>query len=152
MGKKTRTRDVVVGEERTEEADIIREKLQQKLQQLPIDGRLGGDGESVPETPPNEAAAAAAEAKEEEEAVMVNRGSVENPFSLSLSIDSMALLLFVVGVTSRMVMLEHPRNVVFDEMHYGKYAAMYLKNTFFFDANPPPRQDADCPGGIPGRL
>ena len=22
-------------------------------------------------------------------------------------------------------------------MHYGKYAAMYLKNTFFFDANPP---------------
>ena len=25
----------------------------------------------------------------------------------------------------------------FDEMHYGKYAAMYLKNTFFFDANPP---------------
>ena len=22
-------------------------------------------------------------------------------------------------------------------MHYGKYAAMYLKKTFFFDANPP---------------
>jgi dolichyl-phosphate-mannose-protein mannosyltransferase len=33
--------------------------------------------------------------------------------------------------------LENPKNVVFDEMHYGKYAAHYLKNTFFFDANPP---------------
>ena len=34
-------------------------------------------------------------------------------------------------------MLENPNNVVFDEMHYGKYAAHYLKNTFFFDSNPP---------------
>lgn len=25
----------------------------------------------------------------------------------------------------------------FDEMHYGRYASLYLKNTFFFDSNPP---------------
>ena len=30
-----------------------------------------------------------------------------------------------------------PRHVVFDEMHYGKYASLYLKNIFFFDSNPP---------------
>jgi hypothetical protein len=28
-------------------------------------------------------------------------------------------------------------NFRFDEMHYGKYVAQYLKRTFFFDANPP---------------
>ena len=33
--------------------------------------------------------------------------------------------------------LENPKNVVFDEVHYGKYASQYLKNTFFFDSNPP---------------
>ena len=33
--------------------------------------------------------------------------------------------------------LDSPKNVVFDEMHYGKYAAHYIKSTFFFDANPP---------------
>ena len=33
--------------------------------------------------------------------------------------------------------LENPKHVVFDEMHYGKYASHYLKNTFFFDSNPP---------------
>ena len=49
----------------------------------------------------------------------------------------MAVVLLVVGIFTRMLRLESPNNVVFDEMHYGKYAAMYLKNTFFFDANPP---------------
>ena len=37
----------------------------------------------------------------------------------------------------RFFSLENPNNVVFDEMHYGKYAGQYLKNTFFFDSNPP---------------
>jgi dolichyl-phosphate-mannose-protein mannosyltransferase len=36
-----------------------------------------------------------------------------------------------------MTVLGQPNNVVFDEMHYGKYAALYLKGIFFFDSNPP---------------
>merc|ERR1719244_632881 len=49
----------------------------------------------------------------------------------------MATILLITGILSRMFRLESPRSVVFDEMHYGKYASLYLKNTFFFDSNPP---------------
>ncbi|KAL3283415.1 hypothetical protein HHI36_006560 [Cryptolaemus montrouzieri] len=36
-----------------------------------------------------------------------------------------------------MYMLEQPRNIVFDELHYGKYVSLYMKNIFFFDSHPP---------------
>ena len=92
---------------------------------------MQGDGESLPETPPNETAAppgveaAAAPA------------TAHNPFQLSLTVDGMAVLLLVAGLATRLARLESPRHVVFDEMHYGKYASLYLKNIFFFDSNPP---------------
>merc|ERR1719216_155759 len=60
-----------------------------------------------------------------------------NPFFINIKIDAMALLIFVVGVFTRILRLESPNHVVFDEMHYGKYASLYLKNIFFFDSNPP---------------
>ena len=60
-----------------------------------------------------------------------------NPFFINVKIDAMALLIFVVGIFTRILRLESPNHVVFDEMHYGKYASLYLKNTFFFDSNPP---------------
>lgn len=33
--------------------------------------------------------------------------------------------------------LEEPRAIVFDELHYGKFASLYMKKTFFFDSHPP---------------
>ena len=66
-----------------------------------------------------------------------NSENVTNPFYISIKLDLMALALLSVGVFTRMLRLESPHNVVFDEMHYGKYASLYLKNTFFFDSNPP---------------
>ena len=66
-----------------------------------------------------------------------NSQHVTNPFYISIKLDLMALALLTAGVFTRMLRLESPKNVVFDEMHYGKYASLYLKNTFFFDSNPP---------------
>jgi len=47
------------------------------------------------------------------------------------------LLLFSVGVASRFYNLEEPHHIVFDELHYGRYASLYLKGTFFYDSHPP---------------
>ncbi|KAG0429401.1 hypothetical protein HPB47_023716 [Ixodes persulcatus] len=59
------------------------------------------------------------------------------PFSVNIEVDGMAVALFVLGLFSRMWRLEEPRSIVFDELHYGKFASLYMKNTFFFDSHPP---------------
>ena len=94
-----------------------------------------GDGESLPETPPNEESFSASnkDSKTTQES-SVSHESV-NPFFINIQLDIVAVMLLVVGTFTRMFRLESPNNVVFDEMHYGKYASLYLKNTFFFDSN-----------------
>lgn len=86
----------------------------------------------MPETPPNEAAPLPQQQSKSKVAE-----NETNPFFINIKIDIMAVVLLVVGIFTRMFRLESPNNVVFDEMHYGKYASLYLKNTFFFDSNPP---------------
>lgn len=113
----------------TEETSAdIQKELTEKLAGLLERDRLGGDGESVPETPPNEATMATSSKV---------RSKETNPFFIDIKIDAMAVLIFVIGTFTRILRLESPNHVVFDEMHYGKYASLYLKNTFFFDSNPP---------------
>lgn len=90
--------------------------------------RQVGDGESLPNTPPNETV-------ELPSTKLVNSG--KSPFAFQVTVDFMAVMLFIVGLATRVYRLDQPGNVVFDEMHYGKYASLYLKKTFFFDANPP---------------
>ncbi len=67
----------------------------------------------------------------------VKFGSSDNVFTFNLSVDVMAVFLTLAGLALRIPKLSHPNNVVFDEMHYGKYALLYLKGIFFFDSNPP---------------
>merc|ERR1712223_2131161 len=99
------------------------------------------DGESLPDTPPNERVL-----DEEKSSKMknyaittpaINDNKTVHPFSLDIKVDGMAVGLFVTSLITRLYRLDQPKHVVFDEMHYGKYASLYLKNTFFFDANPP---------------
>nr|CAG4642305.1 EOG090X015P [Evadne anonyx] len=47
------------------------------------------------------------------------------------------LLLFSVAVATRFYALDEPNHIVFDELHYGRYASLYLKGTFFYDSHPP---------------
>lgn len=56
---------------------------------------------------------------------------------ISFELDLLSLLLFFLGLATRMYRLHEPRNIVFDELHYGKYVSLYMKNTFFFDSHPP---------------
>ncbi|XP_075212728.1 protein O-mannosyltransferase rt isoform X2 [Lycorma delicatula] len=61
----------------------------------------------------------------------------KKPLKISIEIDVISALLFAVAVITRFYRLEEPRNIVFDELHYGKYVSLYMKRTFFFDAHPP---------------
>ncbi|XP_066257536.1 protein O-mannosyltransferase 1 [Euwallacea similis] len=58
-------------------------------------------------------------------------------FKVNIEIDVVSVTLFIGAIATRMYKLEQPRNIVFDELHYGKYVALYMKNTFFFDSHPP---------------
>ncbi|XP_050307273.1 protein O-mannosyltransferase 1 [Anthonomus grandis grandis] len=60
-----------------------------------------------------------------------------NIFKIRIEIDIVSVALFIGAIATRMYKLEQPRNIVFDELHYGKYVSLYMKNTFFFDSHPP---------------
>lgn len=58
-------------------------------------------------------------------------------FVLQINLDLFAWLLFVLGLVTRFYKLSYPNNVVFDELHYGKFIGHYIRNIFFFDQHPP---------------
>ncbi|XP_044751885.1 protein O-mannosyltransferase 1 [Coccinella septempunctata] len=58
-------------------------------------------------------------------------------FRIQFELDLVSVCLFLVSASTRLYKLEQPRNIVFDELHYGKYVSLYMKNTFFFDSHPP---------------
>ena len=46
-------------------------------------------------------------------------------------------LLFILSCYTRLHGLEWPRFSVFDEVHFGRFATLYIKGTNFFDIHPP---------------
>ncbi|XP_017784724.1 PREDICTED: protein O-mannosyltransferase 1 [Nicrophorus vespilloides] len=58
-------------------------------------------------------------------------------FNINFQIDLVSIVLFASAAFTRMYRLDDPKNIVFDELHYGKYISLYMKNTFFFDTHPP---------------
>ncbi|XP_003747576.1 protein O-mannosyltransferase 1 [Galendromus occidentalis] len=63
--------------------------------------------------------------------------SKRNLFSIRITLDGPSIGLFVLALAMRLYRLEFPRSVVFDELHFVKYASLYASNTFFFDSQPP---------------
>merc|ERR1719411_1456657 len=92
--KEKKTREVegasedLLKEKVTQETSAdIQKELTEKLTGLLERDRLGGDGESVPETPPNEATMGTTVSQTSEET---------NPFFINVKIDAMAVLIFFV--------------------------------------------------------
>ncbi|KAM3418604.1 Dolichyl-phosphate-mannose--protein mannosyltransferase [Cercospora zeina] len=46
-------------------------------------------------------------------------------------------IITVLGFLTRFWGISHPDQVVFDEVHFGKFASYYLQRTYFFDVHPP---------------
>ncbi|KXJ95827.1 dolichyl-phosphate-mannose-protein mannosyltransferase [Microdochium bolleyi] len=47
------------------------------------------------------------------------------------------IVITVLAFISRFWGISHPDQVVFDEVHFGKFASYYLEKTYFFDVHPP---------------
>lgn len=47
------------------------------------------------------------------------------------------LILFLLAAFLHLINLENPREVIFDEVHYGNFTIFYLKGESFFDVHPP---------------
>ncbi|KAL8791020.1 MAG: hypothetical protein Q9195_006094 [Heterodermia aff. obscurata] len=47
------------------------------------------------------------------------------------------VVITILAVITRFWGIGHPNEVVFDEVHFGKFASYYLQRTYFFDVHPP---------------
>ncbi|KAG4306358.1 hypothetical protein PORY_000346 [Pneumocystis oryctolagi] len=47
------------------------------------------------------------------------------------------LVIFILSILTRFYRIQHPSEVVFDEVHFGKFLSLYLKRSYFFDVHPP---------------
>jgi dolichyl-phosphate-mannose-protein mannosyltransferase len=58
-------------------------------------------------------------------------------WSVQANINVLYWLMIVAAFVLRFWRIDLPKYVVFDEVHFGKFASYYLSNSFFFDVHPP---------------
>ena len=49
----------------------------------------------------------------------------------------LSILFLVMAITTRYYHVHVPSEVVFDEVHFGKFASYYIRRTYYFDVHPP---------------
>ena len=67
------------------------------------------------------------------------RGKMYPPGGLNMSSGEWKLLFLLVFIAAgvRLYKLSKPNSVVFDEVHFGKFASRYIKTRYFVDVHPP---------------
>ncbi|KAK8218162.1 protein O-mannosyl-transferase 1 [Phyllosticta capitalensis] len=63
----------------------------------------------------------------------VSANGLGREWDYKLAITVITVLAFI----TRFWNISHPDQVVFDEVHFGKFASYYLQRTYFFDVHPP---------------
>ena len=80
------------------------------------ESRGGGDGESLPDTPPNERVLDEEKSSKTENLAVstaaTNPADAKNPFKIDFSVDMMAVMLFVTSLITRLYRLDQPKHVV----------------------------------------
>jgi dolichyl-phosphate-mannose-protein mannosyltransferase len=90
----------------------------------------GGAKEKRPVTP-NAAAAANGNIDESWKGVVKEKSGGDWDYKIAFTI------ITVLAFLTRFWGISHPNQVVFDEVHFGKFASYYLQRTYFFDVHPP---------------
>ncbi|GCC17208.1 hypothetical protein chiPu_0017482 [Chiloscyllium punctatum] len=60
------------------------------------------------------------------------------PIIVTVHVDVVLIILTALGVGSRLWGLSYPKAVVFDEVYYGQFVSLYMKQMFFIDDSGPP--------------
>ncbi|XP_011617918.1 protein O-mannosyl-transferase 1 [Takifugu rubripes] len=60
------------------------------------------------------------------------------PLVATLQVDVVLVLVTVVALWTRLSQLSYPNAVVFDEVYYGQFVSLYMKQVFFIDDSGPP--------------
>lgn len=92
-------------------------------------GNTGG-GLKSPSTP-NGASHLSSPTSDASSAANLDRPEPSGYFRSALTI------ITILAFLTRFWGISHPNQVVFDEVHFGKFASFYLQRTYFFDVHPP---------------
>ncbi|KAJ3410512.1 hypothetical protein HDV05_003669 [Chytridiales sp. JEL 0842] len=67
---------------------------------------------------------------------LISKSNLTESKSASLWMGALALITFL-SFATRFYNIHLPSQVVFDEVHFGKFASYYLRREYFFDVHPP---------------
>ncbi|KAK7687882.1 hypothetical protein QCA50_009101 [Cerrena zonata] len=77
------------------------------------------------------------EYEEHHTGILPSRSYVESFLNTESASAVIVALLTAVAFITRFYKINHPDQVVFDEVHFGKFASYYLRREYYFDVHPP---------------